>query len=108
MAKSPMAMMYWKGDKGWMGRLVDHPEVAARGRTRQELEKNIARAYQQMLSGHVPHESVVTSSSLSACKPPPPKPAQQFPILRWACGTPRRKTLLARIRAGVRRLLPLL
>jgi hypothetical protein len=60
-----------------------------------------------MLSGHVPQEPVATPDSASARKPTPPKPAQQFPILPWASGTPRRNTLLARIRAGVRRLLPL-
>jgi predicted RNase H-like HicB family nuclease len=107
MMKNPMAMMYWKGDKGWMGRLVEHPEITARGRTRKELEENIARAYQQMMSGRVPQEAIATPYSASARDPQPLKPAQQFPILRWAPGTPRRKTLLARIRAGVRRLLPL-
>jgi len=43
--KTKPEMVYWKGEKFWVGKLVDHPEIMTQGETFEELEENIADAY---------------------------------------------------------------
>ena len=31
-------MIYWKGEKFWLGKLLEHPEIMAQGETMEELE----------------------------------------------------------------------
>jgi len=40
-----MTMIYWKGDKFWLGKLLEHPEIMTQGETLEELEQNIRDAY---------------------------------------------------------------
>ena len=49
-----LKMIYWKSDKFWLGRLVQHPEIMTQGRTLKELEENIRDAYQMMVLDDVP------------------------------------------------------
>jgi len=42
-------MVYWKGEKFWVGKLIDHPEVMTQGKTLEELEENIADAYKLLV-----------------------------------------------------------
>ena len=46
--KTKLKMVYWKGEKFWVGKLVDHPEIMTQGETIEELEENIADAYRLM------------------------------------------------------------
>ncbi len=46
--KTKMTMIYWKGEKFLLGKLLEHPEIMAQGETLQELEKNIKDAYMMM------------------------------------------------------------
>lgn len=41
-------MRCWRGEKYWLGRLVDHPEIMSQGESLEELEENLADAFQLM------------------------------------------------------------
>ena len=49
-----LTMIYWKGERFWLGKLVDHPEIMTQGRTLKELEENLRDAYRMMLMEDVP------------------------------------------------------
>lgn len=52
--KTRMTMIYWKGDKYWLGKLLEHPEIMTQGRTLRELQANIKDAYLLMAMDDVP------------------------------------------------------
>jgi predicted RNase H-like HicB family nuclease len=54
--KTKMTMVYWKGEKYWLGKLLEHPEIMTQGRTLEELEENIKDAYLLMVMDDVPEE----------------------------------------------------
>jgi len=43
-----MQMIYWKSDKFWVGKLLEHPEIMTQGKTLKELEVNMKDAYMLM------------------------------------------------------------
>ena len=49
-----LTMVYWKSNKFWLGKLVEHPEIMTQGRTLAELEENIKDAYRMMVLEDVP------------------------------------------------------
>ncbi|MDM8556252.1 type II toxin-antitoxin system HicB family antitoxin [Desulfococcaceae bacterium HSG7] len=49
-----MNMIYWKGDKFWVGKLLEHPEIMTQGETLEELEENMKDAYMLMAMDDVP------------------------------------------------------
>ena len=49
-----MNMIYWKSDKFWLGKLLEHPEIMIQGETLEELEKNVREAYLLMAMDDVP------------------------------------------------------
>jgi len=51
-----MTMIYWKGDKYWLGKLLEHPEIMTQGETIEELEENLKDAYLLMTMDDVPNE----------------------------------------------------
>ncbi len=51
-----MTMVYWKGEKFWLGKLLEHPEIMTQGETLEELEANIREAYLLMAMDDVPDE----------------------------------------------------
>jgi predicted RNase H-like HicB family nuclease len=51
-----MTMLYWKGEKYWLGKLLEHPEIMTQGKTLEELEENIKDAYLLMALDDVPEE----------------------------------------------------
>lgn len=54
--KTKMTMIYWKGEKYWLGKLLEHPEIMTQGETLEELEENIKDAYLLMAMDEVPEE----------------------------------------------------
>ncbi len=52
--KTKMNMIYWKGEKFWVGKLVEHPEIMTQGETLEELEANMMEAYILMTMDEVP------------------------------------------------------
>ena len=53
---STMTLIYWKGEKFWLGKLLEHPEIMTQGETFEELEENIKEAYLMMAMEDVPQE----------------------------------------------------
>lgn len=51
-----ITMIYWKGEKFWLGKLLNHPEIMTQGETLQELEENIKEAYFLMTMDGVPKD----------------------------------------------------
>jgi len=51
-----ITMIYWKGERFWLGKLKEHPEIMTQGRTIKELEDNLRDAYQMMVMDDVPTE----------------------------------------------------
>ena len=49
-----MNMIYWKGEKFWVGKLFEHPEIMTQGKTLEELEENMKEAYILMTMDDVP------------------------------------------------------
>ena len=54
--KPKMTMIYWKGEKFWLGKLLEHPEIMTQGKTLKELEENIKDAYRLMVMEDVPEQ----------------------------------------------------
>jgi len=54
--KAKMTMIYWKEEKFWLGKLLEHPEIMTQGETLEELEENIKDAYLLMAMDEVPKE----------------------------------------------------
>ena len=51
-----LTMIYWKGEKFWLGKLLGHQEIMTQGESLEELEENIKDAYLQMALDEVPLE----------------------------------------------------
>ena len=47
-------MVYWKGDKFWLGKLLEYPEIMTQGETVEELEENLRDAYNMVVMEDVP------------------------------------------------------
>lgn len=54
-----LQMIYWKGDKFWVGKLLEHPEIMTQGETIEELEENVKDAYMLMAMEDVPDKHEV-------------------------------------------------
>jgi predicted RNase H-like HicB family nuclease len=63
--KAKLNMIYWKGKKFWVGKLLEHPEIMTQGETLDELEENIKDAYILMTMDDVPEQHKVKELSLS-------------------------------------------
>jgi len=46
-------MIYWKGEKFWVGKLLDRPEIMTQGKTLKELEENMKEAFILMTMDNV-------------------------------------------------------
>ena len=44
-----MTMIYWKGDKFWLGKFKERPEIMTQRKTLKELEENLRDAYRMMV-----------------------------------------------------------
>ena len=53
MSKS-ITMLYWKGEKFWLGKLLEYPEIMTQGETLEELEENMRDVYKLMVMEDVP------------------------------------------------------
>ena len=49
-------MIYWKEDKFWLGKILEHPEIMTQGKTLKELEENLRDAYLMMAMEDVPEK----------------------------------------------------
>jgi len=63
--KTKLKMIYWKGDKFWVGKLLEHPEIMTQGESLEELEENMREAYMLMALEDVPDKHEVKKFALS-------------------------------------------
>jgi predicted RNase H-like HicB family nuclease len=62
--KKTLTMIYWKGEKFWVGKLLEHPEIMTQGETFEELEENLKDAYLLMVMDDVPGQYEIKEISL--------------------------------------------
>ena len=58
-------MVYWKGEKFWVGKLLEHPEIMTQGESLVELEENLKDAYTLMTMEDVPEKHKVKELTLA-------------------------------------------
>ena len=63
--EAKLKMIYWKGDKFWVGKLLEHPEIMTQGKTIEELVENMKDAYMLMAMEGVPENHEVREFALS-------------------------------------------
>jgi len=61
---SQLKIVYWKGERHWLGKFIDHPEIMSQGETIAELEENLRDAYRELLLEDVPPEFQVKDIAL--------------------------------------------
>jgi len=49
-----LTMVYWQGEKFWLGKFIEYPEIMTQGETVEELEENLRDAYAMMVMEDVP------------------------------------------------------
>jgi predicted RNase H-like HicB family nuclease len=57
--ETKLKMIYWKGEKFWVGKLIEYPDIMTQGETLEELEENMKDAYILMTMDDVPVEHKV-------------------------------------------------
>ena len=62
--ETKLKMVYWKGEKFWVSKLLEHPEIMTQGRTLKELEDNMKEAYTLMTMDDVPEEHKIKELAL--------------------------------------------
>ena len=63
--ETKLKMVYWKGEKFWVGKLLEHPEIMTQGKTLRELEENMKDAYRLMAMEDVPENHEVRELALT-------------------------------------------
>ena len=53
---SKITIVYWKGKKFWLGKILEHPEIMSQGKSIRELEENLKDAFKLMLMDDVPSD----------------------------------------------------
>ena len=56
MLNSKLTLIYWKGDKYWLGKILEYPVIMTQGESLDELEKNIREAFFLMKMDDVPEK----------------------------------------------------
>jgi predicted RNase H-like HicB family nuclease len=51
-----LTMVYWKGERFWLGKLLEHPDIMTQGETLEELEDNLKDAYRLLVMDDVPDD----------------------------------------------------
>jgi predicted RNase H-like HicB family nuclease len=63
--QTKLKMLYWKGEKFWVGKLIEHPEIMTQGTTLEELEENMRDADILMTMEDVPKDYKVKELTLT-------------------------------------------
>jgi len=59
-----LTMVYWKAERFWLGKLLEHPEIMTQGETLEELEENLKDAYRLMTMEDVPDDYQIKDIAL--------------------------------------------
>jgi predicted RNase H-like HicB family nuclease len=49
-----ITLIYWQGEKYYLGKILEHPEIMTQGETVEELVENIKDAYYLMIFDDIP------------------------------------------------------
>ena len=52
--ETKLKMICWKGDRFWVGKLLEYPEIMTQGETIEELEENMKDAFLLMTMEDIP------------------------------------------------------
>jgi predicted RNase H-like HicB family nuclease len=63
--EAKLKMVYWKGEKFWVGKLIEYPDIMTQGETLAELEENMKDAYILMAMDDVPVEHKVKELTIA-------------------------------------------
>lgn len=63
--EAKLKMVYWKGEKFWVGKLIEYPDIMTQGETLAELEENMKDAYILMTMDDVPVEHKVKELTIA-------------------------------------------
>ena len=63
--ETKLKMVYWKGEKFWVGKLLEYPDIMTQGKTLKELEENMKEAYMLMTMEDVREEHKVKELTLA-------------------------------------------
>ena len=63
--ETKLKMVYWKGERFWVGKLLEYPDIMTQGKTLKELEENMKEAYMLMTMEDVPKEHKVKELTLA-------------------------------------------
>jgi len=63
--ETKLKMIYWKGEKFWVGKLLEHPEIMTQGETLEELEDNMKDAYALMALEDVPAQHEIKELAIT-------------------------------------------
>jgi len=63
--ETKLKMIYWKGEKFWVGKLLEHPEIMTQGETLEELEENMKDAYALMTLDDVPAQHEIKELAIN-------------------------------------------
>jgi predicted RNase H-like HicB family nuclease len=59
-----LTMVYWKSERFWLGKILEHPEIMTQGETLEELEENLKDAYRLLVLEDVPADAQVKELAL--------------------------------------------
>ena len=59
-----LTLIYWKGNRYWLGKLLENPDIMSQGKTLRELVENIKDAYYKMTLDEVPADYRVKEISV--------------------------------------------
>jgi len=59
-----LTIVYWKGEKFWLGKILEHPEIMTQGETLAELESNLREAFYLMAMEDVPEDYQIKNIAL--------------------------------------------
>jgi predicted RNase H-like HicB family nuclease len=51
-----LTMVFWRGERFWLGKILEHPEIMSQGETVEELEEHLKDAYRLLVLEDVPEE----------------------------------------------------
>ena len=58
-------IVYWKGDKFWLGHLQDYPDYWTQGETLEDLKDHLRSLYKDITGGEIPGMRVVEDLVIS-------------------------------------------
>jgi predicted RNase H-like HicB family nuclease len=59
-----LTIVYWQGERFWLGKLLEHPEIMTQGETLEELEENLKDAYRLLVLEDVPADAQMKELAL--------------------------------------------